>query len=49
MSQEPEPLKIPFTPEGMAMVTAILEGMARAHEAQAKRIEELDDRLGFRP
>lgn len=43
------PLNIPFTPEGMVMVTAILEGMARVVDAQAEQIKELDDRMGFRP
>jgi len=48
--QEPlPPLQIPFTPEGMAMVSAILSGMSGAMDKQAERMDDLEDRMGFRP
>lgn len=43
------PLQIPFTPEGMEMVSAMLEGMARVQDDQAKRMDDLEDRMGFHP
>lgn len=43
------PLEIPFTPEGMEMVSAILQGMSGAMDKQAERIDDLEDRMGFHP
>ncbi len=35
------PLQIPFTPEGMGMVSAMLQGMAGAMDKQAIEISHL--------
>ncbi len=43
------PLDIPFTPEGMEMVCAILGGLVRAADVQGKLINDLEDRMGFHP